>query len=60
MWKWLPPAALDTSQDHLPRPPVAWSSYPIPLLILQLGIVPLSPFAGCHPCLKTVSFRVHP
>eukprot|EP00252_Welwitschia_mirabilis_P019598 TRINITY_DN4578_c0_g1_i2.p1 TRINITY_DN4578_c0_g1~~TRINITY_DN4578_c0_g1_i2.p1 ORF type:complete len:143 (-),score=48.21 TRINITY_DN4578_c0_g1_i2:252-680(-) len=23
MWQWMPPAALDTSQDHVLRPPVA-------------------------------------
>ncbi|KAH7421324.1 hypothetical protein KP509_13G050900 [Ceratopteris richardii] len=23
MWQWMPPAALDTSQDHMLRPPVA-------------------------------------
>jgi len=23
IWQWLPPAALDTSQDHVLRPPVA-------------------------------------
>ncbi|RWW20312.1 hypothetical protein BHE74_00031250 [Ensete ventricosum] len=23
MWRWIPPAALDTSQDHVLRPPVA-------------------------------------
>ena len=23
MWQWMPPAALDTSQDHRLRPPVA-------------------------------------
>ena len=23
MWQWLPPAAVDTSQDHVLRPPVA-------------------------------------
>lgn len=23
MWQWLPPAVLDTSQDHVLRPPVA-------------------------------------
>ncbi|URE45162.1 HLH [Musa troglodytarum] len=23
MWQWIPPAALDTSQDHVLRPPVA-------------------------------------
>lgn len=23
MWQWMPPAAVDTSQDHVLRPPVA-------------------------------------
>lgn len=48
MWQFMPPAAVDTSQDHVLRPPVAQKSCPLCSLFFLSDIMVLS-HSGDNP-----------